>query len=384
MKIIIVIVICLALSLGIAYFYFKHHFQNLRDRHNLEQTVKSRLGKFYKPNRFSGIAVDVYKDGQAASWIINPTSTTEKEPNKQPINTESVFQIGSITKVFTALLYTMLVEEKVISADATLQELIGNDSNLTERAGAITLAQLASHTSGLPRIPASLMQLLENRAGAENVMLDPYTHVSGAEIFGYLESATDIKPPGKAEYSNYGMGLLAHLLERITGDSYADLLKNLILEPLQMNDTTAALPPSMTTRLVDGYTAKGIPTPHWNFKALAGAGALNSSLDDMLKFIAANLEREMTMGSALEKLRNTYSSSGHPIGWQAPTFVDKFFGNGSIVWHNGMTGGYYSYLSINDNANAGVVILSSQAVDLAMLGMMITVQARTQSWIKSE
>ncbi len=299
----------------------------------------------------------------------------QEEPNGN-----TVFQIGSITKVFTTLLLQILCDEKVVHMEQTLDDLIGSKVSLSPIAKKITLKQLATHTSGLPRVPKVLEDKVIEMVGEETVMINPYSHIDVDSIFGYLSTTEDNHKAGQFMYSNYGMGLLAHVLESVTGKPYELLLLEKIFTPLNMNDTRITLTPKMKKLLVQGYTSEGNSNPIWTFSSLGGAGALNSNISDMQKFIEANFIVGTPVSNALKKMNQQQSNDASNIGWMKPGYIERFFGNKNIVWHNGMVGGYSSYLSIDKNTQSGVIVLTNKAVDVTMLGIMLTRQVRTQSW----
>ncbi|MBI3561172.1 MAG: beta-lactamase family protein [Gammaproteobacteria bacterium] len=155
-----------------------------------------------------------------------------------------------------------------------------------------------------------------------------------------------------------------------------------LLAPLDMRNTAIALTPEMKEHLAQGYTASRQPSPSpiWTFSALAGAGAFNSNAEDMMRFVRANIEDSSSMSRTLKKMHTPQFDGDTGIGWMQPAFLDRFFGNKTVVWHNGMVGGYASYVSVDTKTKTGIVVLSNKAVDVTMLGMMLTRQARTQSW----
>ena len=112
----------------------------------------------------------------------------------------------------------------------------------------------------------------------------------------------------------------------------------------------------------------------WTFSSLAGAGAFNSNAEDMMKFIQANIENGSILSQTLKKMHEPKFGGDTGVGWMQPTFLDRFFGNKTVVWHNGMVGGYASYVSIDTKTKTGIVIFSNKAVDVTMLGMMLTRQ----------
>ena len=213
-------------------------------------------------------------------------------------------------------------------------------------------------------------------------MVDPYSHIDLNDIYEYLASTEENHRVGKFVYSNLGMGLLGHILESVTGKSYETLLIEKVLKPLEMNQTRIKLPPEIEPLLIQGYTDKGNPTPIWTFNALGAAGALSYNANDMLKFIQANLNEKTSISNSLSKMRQFQTDGLAKIGWMKPTFVESFFGNEDIIWHNGVVGGYASYISIDPKAKTGVIVLVNKAVGVTMLGVMLTRQVRTQSWSK--
>jgi CubicO group peptidase (beta-lactamase class C family) len=150
-----------------------------------------------------------------------------------------------------------------------------------------------------------------------------------------------------------------------------------------MDGTGVKLSPSMLMHLAQGHTAEGSPTPIWHFAALTGAGALNSTVQDVLKFIQANVDDGKLLSRPFEMMQQPQFGGDTGIGWMQPTLIDKFLGNEQVVWHNGMVGGYASYLSIDEKTKTGVVILANKALPLDMLGMMLMRKVRTQSWSSS-
>ena len=146
----------------------------------------------------------------------------------------------------------------------------------------ITLEDLATHTSGLPRNPANL-----DAADPDN----PYADYTVTQLYDFLASYELTTDPGSHfEYSNVGAALLGHALALRAGIPFEDLVRTRILEPLDMTSTGITLDPATAQRFVDGHDARGNVTSRFDMPVLAGAGALRSSVNDMLKFAAANLD----------------------------------------------------------------------------------------------
>ena len=376
MKILAVTLVLLAVVAVSAVLYLKNRLDNAPDNKDLEAALDSEVAKFTKAELSYGLVIGVYKDGKS---FIKGYGTVIKGSTKVP-GASTVFQIASMSKLFTASLLQILCDEGVLKMDATLGELIGDTMTLSPAAQRVTLKQLVTHTSGFPSVPKSLELSASKLAGKENLMQNPYSHLGPMYVFDYLETTEDKREPGRFEYSNFGMGLLGHVLEVVTKRNFASLVLEKFLAPLEMGDTAISLTPVMKEHLAQGYTANGKPSQMWTFAALAGAGAFNSDAEDMMKFIRANLADGSPMSRTLKKMHEPQFGGCTGIGWMQPTFIDRFFGNQAVVWHNGMVGGYASYVSVDTKANTGIVILSNKAVDVTMLGMMLTRQTRTQSW----
>ncbi len=356
--------------------YLKYRIDNVRDEKDLEAAIDAEVNKTLTSGQFPGIVVGVYKDGRS---FIKGYGTVKKDAPAVPTST-TLFQIGSVSKLLTASLLQSLCDEGVVSMDATLNELLGTSMPLSPAVQSVTLRQLVTHTSGFPSIPQSLEDKATQVAGNDKLLLDPYSHLGPSYVFDYLATAQDKREAGRFEYSNYGMGLLAHVLEKVTGRDYESLVKEKVLLPLGMTSTAITLTPEMRAQLAQGYTEKGLPTPVWRFAALAGAGAYSSSAEDIVTFIQASLQSGSAASQRFQKMRVPQFDGDSRIGWAQPGFLDRLFGNRGVVWHNGMVGGYAAYLAIDEASKSGVVILTNQANATEMLGMMLTRQVRTQSW----
>ena len=356
--------------------YLKYRVVNTPDKKNLVSTIDAEVSKTMKSSLFPGVVVGVYKGGR--TFIKGFGVVSKATP--QPPDAETVFQIGSVSKLMTALLLQRLCDEGIVSMDATLGELLDSFTPMSSSVHSVTLRELVTHTSGFPRIPKALGEKMVELAGDEDLMLDPYSYLSPEYVFDYLARAEGKRKAGRFEYSNYGMGLLAHVLEVITGEDYESLVKEKLLLPLGMNHTAITLTPEMSVKLAHGYTGKGLPAPIWSFGALGGAGAFSSTLGDLMTFIEVSLAESGSASELLLRMSEPQFAGKTGIGWMQPSFIDRLIGNRTVVWHNGMVGGYASYLAIDRRTATGVAVLTNQAAATDMLGMMLMRQARTQSW----
>jgi serine-type D-Ala-D-Ala carboxypeptidase/endopeptidase len=186
---------------------------------------------------------------------------------------------------------------------------------------------------------------------------------------------------GNFEYSNFGMGLLGHLLEIKSGTKYEKLVTEKLLNPLEMKNTFVTVDSNNKNNIVQGYDEEGNPSPIWTDNVLTGAGSFLSNASDMIKFIKANLkENETNISKSLIQTHKRQLNGETGLGWILPSSADKLLGNKEIVWHNGMAGGYASFLAIDKTNGFGIIILSNKAIDASTFGMKMVRTIRTQSW----
>jgi serine-type D-Ala-D-Ala carboxypeptidase/endopeptidase len=181
------------------------------------------------------------------------------------------------------------------------------------------------------------------------------------------------RPPGeKMRYSNFGFGLLGHVLALRSGTTYEDLVLERVCVPLRLADTSVTVEPSAQPRLATGHDRRGRPVPHWDLPTLAGAGALRSTVADMLTFLALHLDAPDTrLGRAAKlatarRLGTGKHSSG--LGWARGPLRG---GASDVVWHNGGTGGFRSFAGFVEDARTAVVVLSNSARSVDAIGFRL-------------
>src|SRR5581483_8490814 len=217
----------------------------------------------------------------------------------------TVFEIGSATKVFTSLLLADMIERGEVKADTPVAELLPASVKVPARNGrVITLLDLSMQVSGLPRIPDNIDASDPN----------PYAKYTPDKLYAFLNSYTLTRDPGeKYEYSNLGVGLLGLALARKLGMSYEGAVRKRILEPLGMKSTSITLSADQKKRLAAGYDGGLSPAHNWDFDALAGCGALRSTADDLLRFVAANLGFVDTpLKGAMRRMLSVKKPTGMP------------------------------------------------------------------------
>jgi serine-type D-Ala-D-Ala carboxypeptidase/endopeptidase len=273
--------------------------------------------------------------------------------DNRAVEGETIFEIGSVTKVFTSLILADMVQRGEVALTDPVAKYLPAGMKMPERNGRqITLEDLATHTSGLPRLPSN-----QSPDDAAN----PYADYSVERLYQFLSGYQLTRDIGSQyEYSNLGGGLLGHVLARRAGMDYEKLVCSRICEPLGMRSTSITLPDDMKARLAVGHDATMQRVPCWDLPTLAGAGALRSTANDMLTFVAANLGYVKTplapaMAAMLAVPRPTgVLGLGVGLAWHILTRDGH-----EIVRHNGGTGGFRSFVGFERSTGMGVVVLSN-------------------------
>ena len=283
--------------------------------------------------------------------------------NNRPLDGDTVFEIGSITKVFTALLLAEMVTRGEVALDDPVSKYLPERVHIPERGGIqITLRHLASHTSGLPREPAGFVFRDD---------IDPYATFTTDQLYSAVANSWLQYEPGlHSTYSNLGFGLLGHVLTLRANASYDELILSRICDPLNLADTRASLTPSMQERLAQGHRADLKPAMNWDWPpAIAGAGALRSTTNDLVRFMRATCLPEpqgpLSKAAALllEKrwplVPNIFLRNSSYPGWQA-----RKANGDEIICHNGLTGGYCGHVGLSTKLKSGAVVLSNTAINM--------------------
>jgi D-alanyl-D-alanine-carboxypeptidase/D-alanyl-D-alanine-endopeptidase len=272
---------------------------------------------------------------------------------------DTIFEIGSISKVFTSLLLAEMVNRKEVALDDPAAKYLPEHVRMPQRSGkSITLLDLSTHSSGLPPVPSNLK--LNLAQGEMKDAANPHAFYSMDDLYEFLSGYTLPRDPGSEfEYSNLGAGLLGHILAYRAGTDYESLIRSRITQPLGMPDTGITLSPSMKQRMATGHNALLAPVDQKDWDpshAFAGAGALRSSVNDMLTFLEAFLGyKESPLAPAMKamlEVRRPLGKTKFEIGLAWQIF-------GETAWHGGGTGGFRSFVAYNPKESIGVVVLSN-------------------------
>jgi CubicO group peptidase (beta-lactamase class C family) len=306
-----------------------------------------------------GIVLGVVDSAGARYFSYGSTART----GGQPVNERTVYEIGSITKVFTALTLADMVVKGEVGLDDPVQRYLPDSVRVPGRPGhEITLRLLSAQRSGLPRMP-------NNFAPANPA--NPYADYGAARLYAFLNGYTLTRDPGASyEYSNLGVGLLGLALARHSGTSYEEMVLRRVAGPLHLADTRITLTPDLRARLAHGHAGEQ-EVSSWDLDALAGAGAIRSTAQDLATLLAAAAGLTHTSLDSAFRLTEAIEFDAGPtmrigLGWHVigPD-------SAAAIWHNGGTGGYHSFIGFDPRRRIGVVVLSNSTLGIDDIGFHI-------------
>jgi serine-type D-Ala-D-Ala carboxypeptidase/endopeptidase len=309
------------------------------------------------PLRRKGVVVGVWRGGEdVALW----------HRGQLPAGERSVFEIGSITKVFTATLLADMAREGLLAIGDRVSAHLPPGVEMPSRGREITLADLSSHRSGLPVLPKGLLlRALTTRRS------DPYADWDAARLEAAIPRTRPRREPEKRfRYSNYGVGLLGYLLARHAGTSYDELVRQRIAHPLGLHDTGMAVDGG---RLATPHRFSGREASHWHFDSLAGAGALRSTATDLLGFLRLHADKsDSPLAAAARETQRPRAKLGRGhvgLGWMIfPPGRRLPF---EVLLHEGGTGGFRAFVGLAPERELGVVVLTNQARRVGGLGLRL-------------
>jgi len=320
----------------------------------LDQSVDSIVRPYVNLAATSGISIGILKNNIMHFYGYGETT----KGNKQIPDEHTLYEIGSITKTFTAILLADAVNNGEIKLDDPVNKYLPDSIPQLQYQGTpVTIEMLSNHSSGIPRMP-------NNFDDAASDQLNPYKNYDEQKLFSFYKTFTLSRKPGtQYEYSNLAAATLGIILEHLYHKSFEELTTEKICAPLHMNDTREFIRTNDSARVAPGYNENGEYNGPWDFEAFAPAGSLRSDASDMLLYAKANL------GDAPPALNKdiqlthvvtfTDGSTKTALGWH---YIKA--GNDEILFHNGGTGGYRSYLGINTDKKIAVVVLSNTAISV--------------------
>ncbi len=336
--------------------------QNLTD-----QWVEKAAGPLVENRVVDGLSVG-YIEGK--HWgIVHLGSSTRTGKNADDL---TVYELGSISKVFTGLLLADAVVRGEIDLNAAADVANSAGIRLPSRDGtSIKWIDLSTHRAGLPRLPENL-PLTD--------LTNPYRNYDSKKAAAFLNQYELPRRPGDSqEYSNFGGSVLGYLVAEKAGKTYQQLLRERIAEPLRMSDCTVSLSDDQMKRLATPHDEFGSAASTWTFSDLPGAGGVHATMRDMMRFAKAQLTPPTgKLGDAIElawKQQRDADASGSAmgLGWMIA-------GDGQTRWHNGQTGGSHAAIFINRELKCAVIVLCNTAVtnEIDQLAMQLVKKAAGQ------
>ena len=317
------------------------------------QTSEEKIKQRVEYEETPGIVVGIFENGKINYHAFGVANLETKEA----VTSTTLFEIGSITKTFTCSMAAILSTTQQINFSDPAQKYLPANMLLPERNGkAITIEQLATAHSGLPRMPLNFQPQDPS---------NPYIDYREAELTYFLSHYELTRDPGSEyEYSNLGMGLLGYIVTRIKEKPYSKAVEELITKPLGM-DHTFISGMRIEKPLASGYTDK-MPMKAWTWNdqsVITGAGGIVSNAEDMMKYLIAQLNAASPLANAFTLAHQPRAAAGKMkigYGWH---IKDE-----NIVWHNGGTGGFRSFAGFDKSKNKAVVILTNSTTGADDLG----------------
>lgn len=371
LKIVGIIVLLLIIVATGFFGYAWYRIKHVKDTHDLQAQADSMCTDFIQKKQAPGLCIGIIKGDV---MYIKGFGDADTELKNVP-DANTIFEIGSITKVFTAEMAQLLVDKGSLQWNDNILKYLPEEAKLPFD-DSTTLFNLVTHTSGFPRLPFAILAKMANAC-------DPYSTLTEEQFNDYLRHCTDKKKPDLKhyDYSNMSAALLARILEYRTGKDYETLLQELICGPLQMQSTSLYVKDS--SRFATGYDEKGNKTCHWNIPVMYGCGAIRSDVGNMMRFLRAQMDEAAPLYPSFHKTHQQVEAipAGIGYGWHIDHLSGVMSGVFGIVWHNGGTGGFRTYMGFVPEKKTGIIVMANQASDgVDRLGIDLLIKAATTSF----
>jgi serine-type D-Ala-D-Ala carboxypeptidase/endopeptidase len=321
----------------------------------LDDAVRQRAEELTRSGMHASIIIAVIDGNDSAVYGFGSVQAGKKiKPGA-----DTVYQIGSVTKTMTGLLLADAVVEGKVKLEEPVATLLPGYTVPAFDGKTISLLDLATHYSALPRLPDNF---------APKDPANPYADYTAAKQRQFLAAYHLPRAPGtEFDYSNIGYAVLGTALATQAGSSYEALLQKRIAVPLGMRSTSNTPTHGMRARLAPGHLLSGEPTPAWDLNVVAPAGGVYSSARDMISYLQAYMFKPLRpYALAIKPQRALAPDSDAKIGlaW----VLEQQHGQ-SYAWHSGQTGGYTSYAAFTTDGKRGVVVLTNTARTVDALGL---------------
>lgn len=331
---------------NIIYLPFVFFFAGCNAQHHADNSIasfiKNKTDSLFEKSAVPGIFVGVINNGEKFYYNAGYANTD----TKMPFDSATVFEIGSITKTFTAYVLMNVLKDKEIADTSSINKYLPDSVQSNKVFEKISFLNLMNHTSGLPRLP-------ENLDLATNAMA-PYNDYTSQMLFAYLKKCNP-NPDGKSNYSNLGMGLAGVLAERISGKTYASLLDEYIFLPFKLVTADKAI--AKTENKSQGYFGDE-KSEYWNMNVLAPAGGLKCTTKEMLTYLQYMADPpDKRAKEIIEKMLQPTVSLNPKVNvcraWHTLEEKDKPV----IYWHNGGTYGFSTFGAFIKGRQKAVIVV---------------------------
>ncbi|MEZ4318550.1 MAG: serine hydrolase domain-containing protein [Myxococcota bacterium] len=304
---------------------------------DVREPLTALVSPLLEEDRIGVLVVAVIADGEVRTLTFGARS--------EGVDKNTGFEIGSVSKAFTGLLLAEAVRRGEVALTDPVSKHVSSPIPTWEGTE-ITLLDLATHTSGLPRLPADF---------APTDPRDPYAHLTWTQVEQSLaKTVLDAKPGESYLYSNLGAALLGHALEQAGGKPYAELLAERVVDPLHLESTDVD-----GVAVLQGHDADGVAVPAWSLGPYAPAGGIHSTARDLTRVAAALLKPEGDIGTSIALATQSHRS----LGDQGSLGLFWHRTPEGAVWHNGQTGGFHALVAAAPARNIAVVALGDTATD---------------------
>lgn len=304
----------------------------------LKKEIQYRVKNHINPSIAVGLT-----DSTGTHFYVHGWSDVEQQIKADQ---HSLYEIGSITKSFTGLLLAKYALEDSLSLTTPVNEFLPDSIDLTDKKGnPVTLKSLATHSSGLPRLPSNLD--VTNQ-------FDPYENYDQNSMYSFLSHYTPRTVGQHFVYSNLGFGLLGDVLSSYKQKPYRSLIHDQILMPLGLKNTYFEVPNAQKQHMTKGYLGTQ-EVPLWKFKVMDAAGGLKASIRDLQDYgkhfldtlsSFANIDALSTKSYFTDEDGNHYG-----LGW----FIDQQ----DVVFHGGGTGGFRTFIAVDLKNNRVITVMSN-------------------------
>lgn len=320
--------------------------QTLTQGKKLPEFIQGKIDSLYAAEKFPGILVAVRNKGKDEFYTAGYAIPDKKEV----FNANTFFEIGSITKTFTAYVLLSVLKDHSISDTAGILPYLPDSVKQNKALEKISFLKLMNHTSGLPRLPENMI-LKEGD-------LQPYDMYHSGLLFEYLKKVNPANSK-KSVYSNLGMALAGVLAERIAGIPYAELLDKYIFLPFKIVSPEKSI--AASNNKSQGYLDDTTKTGYWNMNVMAPAGGLKCNATEMLRYLSCmskpfDKRSQAIIDTLLQPTASLSNTMQVCRAWHTLQQKDAPV----IYWHNGGTYGFSTFTAFLKGSDQSVIIVMNR------------------------